>query len=149
VDFCRIVHVALEWDGWSSCNGIAMSISTEKKNFLFVCLATISQSSENSAFILHFRRAPEPRHELPPSHLWSLALIGGAYREGGCKGTGSGLGMFGCPAKAAHASKSGLLSRCGPGLASVQMNLLLHGGDDRSWPKCDLSARHAATGLPV
>jgi len=34
-------------------------------------------------------RAAEPRDELPPSHLWSLALIGGAYRGAGSKGTGS------------------------------------------------------------
>src|SRR5262249_51616459 len=26
------------------------------------------------------RSAAQPRDELPPSHLWSLALIGGAYR---------------------------------------------------------------------
>src|SRR5262249_49360313 len=33
-------------------------------------------------------RASKPRDELPPSHLWSLALIGGAYRGAGWKGTG-------------------------------------------------------------
>jgi len=39
------------------------------------------------------RRAPEPCDEFPPSHLWSLALIGGAYRGSGSKGTGS---LWGC-----------------------------------------------------
>jgi multidrug efflux pump subunit AcrA (membrane-fusion protein) len=54
VDFCRMVHVALEWGGWSSCNGIAMSISNENRNFSFVCIATISQSSaRNAASMLH------------------------------------------------------------------------------------------------
>jgi hypothetical protein len=52
-------------------------------------------------------RRAKPRDERPPSHLWSLALMGGAYRGAGCKGTGAPCARMPrhARAKAAHASR--------------------------------------------
>jgi hypothetical protein len=75
------------------------------------------------------RRARQSRDELPPSHLSSPRLIGGAYRGAGCKGTGCVTGCVAVYRWFGRRSTPACASGCGCGSWFAPTGMPLVGGE--------------------